>query len=158
MPNESEKNQEKCLTQAEVSQLLQERIAQERRRYEGLLSQQKAAREQAEAALRERENTLRERDEQLRARMSNALAAAGEAASAQARQAVPLGDGRDGGHLRDCIAAESGFSGDCGWMQVTARNPHAAAVELGTSRMRARPYLLPALRAQAAGFLQAIRK
>ena len=67
MPNESEKNQEKCLTQAEVSQLLQERIAQERRRYEGLLSQQKAAREQAEAALRERENTLRERDEQLRA-------------------------------------------------------------------------------------------
>lgn len=58
----------------------------------------------------------------------------------------------------DCIAAESGFSGDCGWMQVTARNPHAAAVELGTSRMRARPYLLPALRAQAAGFLQAIRK
>ena len=27
MPNESEKNQEKCLTQAEVSQLLQERIA-----------------------------------------------------------------------------------------------------------------------------------
>ena len=69
----------------------------------------------------------------LRARMSNALAAAGE-------------------------AAESGFSGDCGWMQVTARNPHAAAVELGTSRMRARPYLLPALRAQAAGFLQAIRK
>ena len=32
MPNESEKNQEKCLTQAEVSQLLQERIAQERRR------------------------------------------------------------------------------------------------------------------------------
>ena len=67
MPNESEKNQEKCLTQAEVSQLLQERIAQERRRYEGLLSQQKAAREQAEDALRERENTLRERDEQLRA-------------------------------------------------------------------------------------------
>lgn len=58
MPNESEKNQEKCLTQAEVSQLLQERIAQERRRYEGLLSQQKAAREQAEAALRERENTM----------------------------------------------------------------------------------------------------
>lgn len=33
-----------------------------------------------------------------------------------------------------------------------------AAVELGTSRMRARPYLLPALRAQAAGFLQAICK
>ena len=94
----------------------------------------------------------------LRARLSNALAAAGEAAAAQARQAVPLGDGRDGGHLRDCIAAESGFSGDCGWMQVTARNPHAAAVELGTSRMRARPYLLPALRAQAAGFLQARRK
>ena len=27
MPNEPEKNQEKCLTQAEVSQLLQERIA-----------------------------------------------------------------------------------------------------------------------------------
>ena len=67
MSNEPEKNQEKCLTQAEVSQLLQERIAQERRRYEGLLSQQKAAREQAEAALRERENALRERDEQLRA-------------------------------------------------------------------------------------------
>lgn len=59
MPNEPEKNQEKCLTQAEVSQLLQERIAQERRRYEGLLSQQKAAREQAEAALRERDEQLR---------------------------------------------------------------------------------------------------
>lgn len=91
----------------------------------------------------------------LRERISNALAAAGEAAAEQARRTVPVGDG---GHLRDCIAAESGFSGDCGWMQVTARNPHAAAVELGTSRMRARPYLLPALRAQAAGFLQAIRK
>ena len=59
MPNEPEKNQEKCLTQAEVSQLLQERIAQERHRYEGLLSQQKAAREQAEAALRERDEQLR---------------------------------------------------------------------------------------------------
>lgn len=94
----------------------------------------------------------------LRERLSNALAAAGEAAAAQARQAVPLGDGRDGGHLRDCIAAESGFSGCRGYMQVTARNPHAAAVELGTSCMRARPYLVPALRAQAAGFLQAIRK
>ena len=68
MPNEPEKNQEKCLTQAEVSQLLQERIAQERRRYEGLLSQQKAAREQAEAVLRERENTLRERENTLRER------------------------------------------------------------------------------------------
>ena len=94
----------------------------------------------------------------LRERMSNALAAAGEAAAEQARRTVPVGDGRDGGHLRDCIAADSGVSGDCGWMQVTARNPHAAAVELCTSRMSARPYLLPALRAQAAGFLQAICK
>lgn len=76
MPNEPEKKQEKCLTQAEVSQLLQERITQERRRYEGLLSQQKAAREQAEAALRERENTLRERDEQLRAQQLRSRAQA----------------------------------------------------------------------------------
>ena len=94
----------------------------------------------------------------LRERLSNALAAAGEAAAGQARRTVPVGDGRDGRHLRDCIAAESGFSGDCGWVQVTARNPHAAAVELGTSRMRARPYLVPALRAQAASFLQAMRR
>ena len=33
MPREPEKKEEKCLTQSEVSQLLQERVQQERRRY-----------------------------------------------------------------------------------------------------------------------------
>lgn len=94
----------------------------------------------------------------LRARIAGALTAAGVAAAERARQAVPLGDGRDGGHLRDCITADAGFSGADGWMQLTARNPHAAAVELGTSRMRARPYLRPALHAQAADFLSALRR
>lgn len=76
MPTEPEKKEEKRLTQAEVSQLVQERVQQERRRYEGLLNQQKAAREQAEAALRERENALRERDEQLRAQQMRSRAQA----------------------------------------------------------------------------------
>ena len=84
MPNESEKNQEKCLTQAEVSQLLQERIAQERRRYEGLLSQQKAAREQAEAALRERENTLRAQAELNRRGLPQSLLGALQCGSEEA--------------------------------------------------------------------------
>ena len=65
---------------------------------------------------------------------------------------------RRAGRFPWATAATAGICGTALRMQVTARNPHAAAVELGTSRMRARPYLLPALRAQAAGFLQAIRK
>lgn len=86
MPSEPEKKEEKCLTQSEVSQLLQERLQQERRRYEGLLSQQKTAREQAEAALRERENALRERDEQLRAQQMRSRAQA-----ELARRGLPQG-------------------------------------------------------------------
>lgn len=90
--------------------------------------------------------------------IESALANAGEAAARQARQLVPLGDGRDGGHLRDCISVQTGFSNAQGYAQVTARNPHAAAVEMGTSRMRAQPYLRPALQAQAQPLLDRLRR
>lgn len=93
----------------------------------------------------------------LTAGIASALADAGEAAAAAARQAVPLGDGRDGGHLRDGISARSEFANGQGYAIITACNPHAAAVELGTSRMRAQPYLRPALHGQAQALVSRLR-
>ena len=67
-------------------------------------------------------------------------------AAERARQLVPV----DSGELKSSISAEEG--------SVTATAPHAAMVEYGTSRMAARPYMLPAARAQAETFFREARE
>ena len=96
---------------------------------------------------------------------AEAVRAAAEQAAAQARAACPVGDGRDGGHLRDCIRAEMAMEGDCAVGRVVAENPHAAYVELGTGRrgggssdwpgMAARPYLRPSVEVGRAALIAA---
>lgn len=52
----------------------------------------------------------------------------------------------DTGLLKSSIAADSVTHGPTGWsVRVWARTHYAVFVENGTSRMRARPYLRPAL-------------
>ncbi len=82
----------------------------------------------------------------LQKRIENALQNIARDAQIRARAAVPLGDGRDGGHLRDCILADAAFDGTRGYAQVTAENPHAAYVELGTIHMPGLHYLTNAMR------------
>ena len=90
---------------------------------------------------------------------------AAEQAAAHARSICPVGDGSDGGHLRDCIRAEMAMEGDCAVGRVVAENPHAAYVELGTGRrgggssdwpgMAARPYLRPSVEVGRAALIAA---
>ena len=90
---------------------------------------------------------------------------AAEQAAAHARSICPVGDGSDGGHLRDCIRAETASEGDCAVGRVVAENPHAAYVELGTGRrgggssdwpgMAARPYLRPSVEVGRAALIAA---
>ena len=75
-----------------------------------------------------------------------------------AREIVPYGDGSDGGHLRDCIFSVVTDSPGYVAGEISARNPHALPVEMGTSRMQAQPYLRPALLKQKASFLSALKK
>lgn len=90
---------------------------------------------------------------------------AAEQTAAHARSICPVGDGSDGGHLRDCIRAEMAMEGDCAVGRVVAENPHAAYVELGTGRrgggssdwpgMAARPYLRPSVEVGRAALIAA---
>lgn len=91
---------------------------------------------------------------QLRLRMVSAVKSSTHHAFNHARQIVPIGDGRDGGHLRDCITASVLEEKARVTGIIAARNPHALHVEMGTSRMAAQPYLRPALRGQRAAFIQ----
>ena len=59
---------------------------------------------------------------------------AAERARERASAAAPVGDGSDGGHLRDCIRAEFTRSDTGALGRVIAENPHAAYVEFGTGR------------------------
>jgi len=83
--------------------------------------------------------------QQLTCQLHDGLQAACLKALENAKAYAPYGDGRDGGHLRDCItgrvySADGILSGE-----LAAQNPHALYVEAGTSRMAAQPYLRPAL-------------
>ena len=96
---------------------------------------------------------------------ADAAREAGETARARAAALAPVGDGSDGGHLRDCIRAETASEGDCAVGRVVAENPHAAYVELGTGRrgggssdwpgMAARPYLRPSVEVGRAALIAA---
>lgn len=87
-------------------------------------------------------------------RLAASLQTAACRAAETARALAPYGDGQDGGHLRDCISCRVLRRGEniCG--ELTAKNPHALFVEAGTSRMRAQPYLRPALREMRKAFLR----
>ena len=91
-------------------------------------------------------------------RLSAAVQDAAQHTAALARSLAPVGDGSDGGHLRDCIS--TGFqAGDRrAQSHVTADNPHAAYVEMGTSRAAAQPYLRPALHLCKPRFLSSLKK
>ena len=65
----------------------------------------------------------------------------------RARECVPV----DSGALRAGISASPDGS-------VTACAPYAAMVEYGTSRMAARPFMLPSARAQAGLFFKEARE
>ena len=95
---------------------------------------------------------------QLAARMLFAVKSAAEQAAAYAHSIVPVGDGSNGGHLRDCISHRAQMEEHFAASEVLADNPHALYVEMGTGRMAAQPYLRPALQANKARFLQALKK
>lgn len=95
---------------------------------------------------------------QLLSRMASAVTVSTQRAQGHARQLAPYGDGTDGGHLRDCIFSHVQTSPGLVAGEISARNPHALHVEMGTSRMPAQPYLRPALRGQRAFFLQELIK
>lgn len=92
----------------------------------------------------------------LEAALISQLTDVSASALSYARDIVPYGDGRDGGHLRNCLSARVFHQGGCFTAAIEARNPHALYVELGTSCMRAQPYLRPALHAHRQYFLQAL--
>lgn len=93
---------------------------------------------------------------QLMQTMAAAVQEAAQRSAALARSLAPVGDGQDGGHLRDCIAWHVEVSDGYAQSEVTADNPHAAYVEMGTSRTAAQPYLRPALQLCKEGFLQSL--
>jgi len=95
---------------------------------------------------------------QLEKRMLSAVTQAAAQAAAHARSIAPVGDGKDGGHLRDCISSRVQAGGGVVQGEVAADNPHALYVEMGTSRMAAQPYLRPALQMQKARFVQALKR
>jgi hypothetical protein len=88
---------------------------------------------------------IREYRTELQKRIEGALQNIARDTAIRARAAVPLGDGRDGGHLRDCISADVAFDGTRGYARVTAENPHAAYVEFGTINMPGLHYLTRAM-------------
>lgn len=107
---------------------------------------------------------------------ADAAREAGETARARAAALAPVGDGSDGGHLRDCIRVELEQEAGGTVARVLAENPHAAYMEFGTGRrgasssappkwkgaggysdvpgMPAQPYLAPALEEGRDGFLE----
>jgi len=94
----------------------------------------------------------------LQARIEAAVRAASLRAAQTARGIVPVGDGKDGGHLRDHIfSSVSALPGYCTG-SVTADKHYAVYVELGTSRMAPHPYLRPALRGHRDFFLRELSK
>lgn len=94
----------------------------------------------------------------LQARMETAVRTAAQRAAQTARGIVPVGDGKDGGHLRDHIfSSVSAAPGHCTG-SVLADKHYAAYVEMGTSRMAPHPYLRPALRGHRDFFLRELSK
>lgn len=73
-------------------------------------------------------------------RLFEALSGMARDAAAQAKMDAPV----DTGALRASIASDCRIEGNVIRAEVTAAAPYAAAVELGTSRAPARPYLRPA--------------
>ena len=86
----------------------------------------------------------------LEAAAARSVCGAADAAAREARARAPV----DSGALRAGISARQGAGMEAA---VVSTAPHAAMVELGTSRMAARPHLLPAAEAVRAEFFAAAR-
>jgi HK97 gp10 family phage protein len=71
--------------------------------------------------------------------------------AAAARQLAPVKTGE----LRDSIAVSES---SLGAVRVVAGAPHAVYVELGTSRMSARPFLRPAVESDRPGLIRDLEK
>ena len=71
-----------------------------------------------------------------------------------ARRLCPV----DTGDLKASISARSEAAADGAEGAVTAGAAHAVYVELGTSRMAARPFLLPACQAERGALLAAVAR
>ena len=71
-----------------------------------------------------------------------------------ARRLCPV----DTGDLKASISARSQAAADGAEGAVTAGAAHAVYVELGTSRMAARPFLLPAYQAERGALLAAVAR
>lgn len=102
-----------------------------------------------------RSNAIRDYRAWMSSCLLNAVAQIAFDAHRHAVRIVPYGNGRSpGGHLRDCITYVVSHQGAqfCG--DVQADNPHALYVEYGTSRMRAQPYLRPALQENKLPYLR----
>lgn len=82
------------------------------------------------------------------AKVAQALAATAFRVEARAKQTAPV----DTGHLRGSIGAEGG---GLRW-RVLAAAEYAVFVELGTRRMSAQPYLVPALRQETPFLIRAL--
>lgn len=91
----------------------------------------------------------------IRAAIENAiergLMAIGETAEAYAKEIVPV----DTGRLRNSLTYE--VAADEQAVYIGSRVEYAPAVELGTSRMRPRPYLKPAATEHTAEYRQLIK-
>ena len=77
-------------------------------------------------------------------RMERAVIHASDRAAQTARGLCPYGDGRDGSHLRDRIFSRTQVQNGVYRGDILADKHYAVYVELGTSRMAARPFLRPA--------------
>ena len=86
---------------------------------------------------------------QLEVRTEDDLVRVGMRVQARARSLCPV----DTGRLRSSIIMRKGRDGMGFYVEVGTNVHYAAFVEFGTSRMAARPYLLPAV-AEASGYLR----
>ena len=87
---------------------------------------------------------------QMEVETEDALVRTGLQVQSKARSLCPV----DTGRLRSSIIMTKGRDGAGFYVEIGTNVEYAAHVEFGTSRMRARPFLLPAI-AVASGFMRA---
>lgn len=92
--------------------------------------------------------SLRRHLQQMTVETEDDLVRVGLRVQARARQLCPV----DTGRLRSSIVMTKGRDGTGFYVEIGTNVNYAAFVEFGTSRMRAQPFLIPAV-AEASGYL-----